>query len=214
MAQDGGAPPTLSIGKTVAMGLGIGLVGMQVSRMLGYGGKRGGGGGGIPSVRCSKALTSLHAGDEISQDLLALIPFPDLLSEFPAAGVALCTNTSLLSLCERIHEYRQFDRANFAALVLAASAFSLLSFELAAGWKVWSLATPRHFHGLTFEMLMAARRIRQTLARSGLADYLVDFDELAAEVSQLHSDTSLNSLLESRHRAEASKPKGRQAART
>jgi hypothetical protein len=56
-------------------------------------------------------------------------------------------------------------------------------------------------HAATFEMLMATRKLRQSIARDS-ADYLVDFDEIAADVSQLHNNSILNTLLESRLRSE------------
>jgi len=178
----------------MAIGLGLGLVGMQASAMLrpAKSAKPG---------RLHGWLQSLRRGEELEDaEARKALAFWGMLSEFPAAAVAL-ELSPLADLCVRLAPYKEFDGESFRRLVHGAAALALLQAELAYEWRPWTLATPRFLHAASYEMLAGVRKLRQSLARSS-ADYLPDFDELAAEVAQVHGDTSANALLESRSRVE------------
>ena len=64
-------------------------------------------------------------------------------------------------------------------------------------WREWSFETPKLLHSATFEMLMATREMRQSIARKRV-QILEEFDEIAAEISQFHNETIANSLLDAR----------------
>jgi hypothetical protein len=195
-----------SVGRTLAVGLGIGLVGMQASALLFRGDKK----SREASGALYKMLQALREGTKVEEAAARqALAFWGLLSDYPAAAVAL-ELSPLADLCVRLAPYRSFGTEAYGRLVRGAGALALLQIELAYGWRRWSLATPRFLHAATFEMLMGMRKLRQNIARSS-ADYLPDFDELAAEVSAVHADTSANALLESRSRSESAPPLPRRA---
>ena len=189
------------MGRTLAVGLGIGLVGMQASMMLR---SKGGAKHGASSA-LHQMLQDLRDGEALdAMKARQALAFWGLLSDYPAAAVAL-ELSPLADLCVRLAPYRTFCTEAYKRLVRGAGALALLQTELAYGWRDWSLATPRFLHAASFEMLMGLRKLRQNIARSS-ADYLPDFDEIAAEVSTVHNDTSANALLESRSRSESAPP--------
>jgi hypothetical protein len=196
---------TASLGRTLAIGLGIGLVGMQANAMLFRSAK--------PSGAASKLhgmLQALHAGEELDDaEARKALAFWGLLHDYPAAAIAL-ELSPLADLCVRLAPYKSFAPDSYVRIVQGAAALALLQSELAYAWKPWTLATPRFLHAASYEMLAGVRKLRQSIARSS-ADYLPDFDELAAEVSQVHGDTSANALLESRSRAESAPPPRRRS---
>lgn len=189
---------TENLGRTIAIGLGIGLLGMQASSLLFRSSKQ-------TSSELFQMLLELRDGLEIDDSKARQkLAFWGLLKDYPASAVAL-ELSPVCDLCVRLAPYKAFDPAAYDRLVLGAAALALLQAELAYGWRKWTLAMPRFMHAASFEMLMGVRKLRQSIARSS-ADYLVDFDELAAEVTQLHNDTSSNALLESRARSDAEPP--------
>ena len=182
----------------MAIGLGIGLIGMQASSMLRPKGRE--------SSHLHQMLRDLREGQELDEDQARkALAFWGLLSQHPAAAIAL-ELSPLADLCVRLSPYKTFDPEGFLRIVHGAAALALLQSELAYEWRPWTLATPRFLHAASYAMLAGVRQLRQGLAR-GSADYLPDFDELAAEVAQVHGDTSSNALLESRSRVESRAPR-------
>ena len=193
---------TENLGRTIAIGLGIGLLGMQASSLL----FRGSAKSREASAELFQMLQQLREGAELdAEQARQKLAFWGLLEDYPASAVAL-ELSPICDLCVRLAPYKPFDDAAYVRLVLGAATLALLQVELSNGWRPWSLGVPRFMHAASFEMLMGVRKLRQSIARSS-ADYLVDFDELAAEVTQVHNDTSSNSLLESRSRCEAAPPR-------
>jgi hypothetical protein len=188
-----------TLGRRVAMGLGLGWLGLKTSSF-------------VFRSSTSKSKNEQIASYQLLMDLRSGtslidparfkdVKYWDILSKYPAAAVSLSMSDGPRDICERLSAYRYLCPNAFKRLVLGAATLTLLQMELSRGWRAWSLSIPRRVHAATFEMLMATRKLRQSIARDS-ADYLVDFDEIAADVSQLHNNSILNTLLESRLRSE------------
>jgi hypothetical protein len=184
------------LGRTLMMGLGVGVLGIGVSSLM----KRFSDGGVTPK-QMNEMMGCLHALRRGESPPLPPPRFPSL-RDFPAAYLSLEMNGPLVDMCVRMRVYETFDATAFDALVAGASGCALLQLELGMGWAPWTLATPSKLHACTYQMLSATRKLRQSLARAN-ASYLGDFDEVATEIAAWHNDSNSNALLEAKARFEA-----------
>jgi hypothetical protein len=186
------------LGRSLFLGVGIGAVGMTVAALMKPSSKLGA--GNANTNNAFQALALLRAGADVK---LSAPRFRELES-FPASSLALETNSVLLDLCMRMEAYRHNNKEAFAIFVRGAAACALLQYELAVGWKEWTLLTPKHLHACTFEMMSSTRKMRQSIARSNSV-YLLDFDEIASEVTAWHTNTISNARLDCRVKMESRK---------
>ncbi len=92
-----------SLGRTLAVGLGIGLVGMQASMML-----RARGGAKHGASALHQMLQDLRDGKALDASTARqTLAFWGLLSDYPAAAVAL-ELSPLADICVRLSPYRTF----------------------------------------------------------------------------------------------------------